>query len=240
MAYQFDFSLVLPCFNESEHFNQSVDRIIKVLDGSSFSWEIIFIEDASIDTTPNLIKSYIKKNSRKHLSAYFHDKNLGRGRSVSEGIEKSQGKVVGYIDIDCEIPPEYIPRFISEINSGHDVASGWRIYDFTLKSLPRWIASKGYGIVRNLVLGEVFKDTEAGYKFFDRDKILPVVRKCHSPGWFWDTEVMVKAAGAKLKITEIPVVFIRRYDKTSTVKLIPDTLIYLKELWNFNRKPSDF
>ncbi|MBI5357144.1 glycosyltransferase [Candidatus Collierbacteria bacterium] len=240
MAYQFDFSLVLPCFNESEHFNQSVNRIINVLDGSSFSWEIIFIEDASTDRTSNLIRSYIKKNPRKHLSVYFHDKNSGRGRSVSEGIEKSQGKVVGYIDIDCEIPPEYIPRFISEINSGFDVASGWRIYDFTLKSLPRWFASKGYGSVRNLVLGEIFKDTEAGYKFFDRDKILPVVRKCYSPGWFWDTEIMVKASRAKLRITEIPVVFIRRYDKTSTVKLIPDTLIYLKELWNFNRKPPNF
>jgi glycosyltransferase involved in cell wall biosynthesis len=237
MAYQFDFSLILPCFNESEHFNQSVDRIIKVLDGSSFSWEIIFIEDASTDTTPNLIKSYIKKNSRKHLSAYFHDINLGRGKSVSEGIDKSQGKVVGYIDIDCEIPPEYIPRFIESVNSGNDVVSGWRIYDFTVKSLPRWVASKGYGLVRNAVLGKVFKDTEAGYKFFGRNKILPVIRDCKSPGWFWDTEIMVKASRAKLKIIEIPVVFIRRFDKTSTVKLIPDTLIYLKELWNFIRKP---
>ncbi len=120
------------------------------------------------------------------------------------------------------------------------MASGWRIYDFTLRSLPRWIASKGYGIVRNLFLGEVFKDTEAGYKFFDRDKILPVAGKCQSPGWFWDTEIMVKASRAKLRRTEIPVVFIRRYDKTSTVKLIPDTLIYLRELWNFNRKPPNF
>ena len=86
-----------------------MDRIIKVLDGTSFSWEIIFIEDASTDTTANLIKSYIKKNPRKHLSAYFHEKNLGRGKSVSEGVERSQGKVVGYIDIDCEIPPNISP-----------------------------------------------------------------------------------------------------------------------------------
>lgn len=237
MAYQFDFSLILPCYNEGEHFNRSVDRIIKVLDGTSFSWEIIFIEDASTDTTANLIKSYIKKNPRKHLSAYFHEKNLGRGKSVSEGIEKSQGKVVGYIDIDCEIPPEYIPRFIESVNAGNDIVSGWRIYDFTVKSLPRWVASKGYGLVRNAVLGEEFRDTEAGYKFFGRNKILPVIRDCKSPGWFWDTEIMVKASRAKLKIKEIPVVFIRRFDKTSTVKLIPDTLIYLKELWNFIRKP---
>ena len=106
MPEQFDVSLILPCFNEAEHFTKSVDRIIQVLDGTDFSWEIIFIDDASIDTTANLIKSYINKHPRKHLTVYSHRKNFGRGTAVTEGIEKSQGKIVGYIDIDCEVPPD--------------------------------------------------------------------------------------------------------------------------------------
>lgn len=240
MGYQFDVSLILACYNEAEHFNSSVDRIIKVLDGTDFSWEIIFIDDASVDATADLIKSYINKHPRKHLAAYFHQINKGRGAAVTEGIEKSQGKIVGYIDIDCEVPPDYIPQFVSAIDNGADLAVGWRIYDFTVKSLPRWFASKGYNRIRNAVLNNSLKDTEAGYKFFRKVKILPVLKQCVSAGWFWDTEVTVRAQRAGLKIKEMPVVFIRRFDKTSTVRLIPDTFVYLRELWKFKRKLDDF
>ena len=233
MPKQFDISLILPCYNEAEHFVKSVDRIIDVLDRTDSSWEIIFIDDSSTDNTVSLIKSYLVKYPRKHLSAYFHHKNLGRGATVQEGIYQSQGRVVGYIDIDLEVPADYIPRFVQVINDGADVAAGWRIYDFTLRSLPRWLASKGYNLVRDWVLGTTVKDTEAGYKFFRREKILPVLKKCVSPGWFWDTEIMTRSRLSKLKMEQIPVVFIRRYDKTSTVNLVPDTLKYVKELWHF-------
>lgn len=236
MPEQFDVSLVLPCYNEAEHFEESVDRIIEVLDRTDFSWEILFIDDKSKDETPELIKKYIGRHPRKHLSAYFHQINRGRGATVTEGIEKSQGKIVGYIDIDLEVPPDYIPQFVEAVARGSDVATGWRIYDFTLRSLPRWFASKGYNFVRDWTLGTVIKDTEAGYKFFRKKRILPILKKCLSPGWFWDTEIMVQSEKVGLKIKQIPVVFIRRFDKTSTVRLVPDTLIYLKELWRFKKR----
>lgn len=236
MSHQFDVSLILPCYNEAEHFAKSVDRIITVLDGTDFSWEIIFIDDASKDKTATLVETYIKQHPRKHLSAFFHEQNEGRGGTVREGIEKSQGKTVGFIDIDLEVPPEYIPRFVAAVEHGADVVVGWRIYDFTFRSLPRWVASKGYNVIRDYFLGTMLRDTEAGYKFFDRSKILPILKQCCSPGWFWDTEVVVRSQRAGLKIREIPVVFIRRFDKTSTVRLLPDTLVYLRELWRFKEK----
>lgn len=238
MSAQFDISLILPCYNEAEHFTKSVDRIVNVLEGTDFSWEIIFVEDASSDRTATLIRNYITYRPRKHLSAFFHDRNIGRGVTVAEGIQKAQGKVVGFIDIDLEVPPDYIPQFVRSIEGGADLVVGWRIYDFTLKSLPRWIASKGYNWVRDRVLGTTLRDTEAGYKFFRRSKILPILKQCVSPGWFWDTEIVVRSQRAGLKIKEIPVVFIRRFDKTSTVRLLPDTFIYLSELWRFKQKTS--
>lgn len=236
MPEQFDVSLILACYNEAEHILISVPRIIEVLNQTDFSWEIIFVDDMSVDKTPLMIKNLIKKYPRKQLSVYYHEKNLGRGASVSHGIEKARGKIVGYIDIDLEIPPDYMPLFIREVEKKADVVCGFRIYDFTLRSLPRWIASKGYNIIRDKVLGTSIRDTEAGYKFFNRKKILPVLAKCKSPGWFWDTEIMARSEKAGLKIKEIPVVFIRRFDKISTVRLIPDIFVYLKELWRFKKE----
>jgi len=235
MHHRYDFSLILACYQEGEHFNDSIEKIIQVLDNTNYTYEIIFIDDASTDQTPELIKKIIKKYPRKNLSVFFHQKNQGRGKTVKQGFLKAKGKVMGYIDIDLEVPAEYIPHFIKAIKDGYHVANAHRIYDLYLQALPRWVASKGYRLLIKKILNTRLVDTEAGYKFFNRSKCFSLIKKCQYPGWFWDTEVMIRAERQGLKIIEIPVAFIRRTDKTSTVKLIPDTLKYLHNLWQFKR-----
>jgi len=228
-----DVSLVLPCFNEAETFSDSVKKIINVLDNSGFSWEIIFVDDASRDSTKKLIQNILRKYPKKRIQAIYHQKNLGRGQTVMDGINQAQGRIVGFIDIDLEVSQEYLPSFFKALEKGYDSAIAWRIYDFTIAGFFRWFSSKGYTLIRKIILGLPYKDTEAGYKFFNRSKILAVIKKCHNKGWFWDTEIMAGIYKAHLKTIEIPVVFIRRQDKTSTVRLIPDSFKYLKDLINF-------
>lgn len=230
MHYRYDLSLVLACYNEGEIFTQSVKEIISVIDKTDWSYEIIFIDDASVDNTVQLIKQALKRYPRKHLSALYHAQNQGRGNTVTDGFLKAQGKIVGFIDVDLEIPAWYIPRAVEAIQIGADAAIGWRVYDLNLKGVIRWFASKGYMWLRAQTLGIKLKDTESGFKFFRRDKILSVLNRCRDPHWFWDTEIVARSLQAGLKFTEIPVVFIRRQDKTSTVKLLPDTLDYLKKI----------
>ena len=233
---KFDFSLILPCYNEEEIFNDSVEKIIKVLDGTDYTWEIIFIDDKSKDKTTSLINKALKKYGRKNLSAYFHQKNQGRGATVKEGFLKAQGKVVGFLDIDLEVGEWYIPKFIQTIEKGSDMAIAGRVYDLNLSGLVRWFGSKGYVVLRKLVLGLPYEDTEAGYKFFRKKRCLGIFKKSVNKTWFWDTEIMALAYQSKLRVAEIPVAFVRRRDKTSTVKLIPDTVKYLKDLIRFKSK----
>lgn len=227
---QYDVSLVLACYNESEIFNDSVKRIINALDKTDYTWEIIFVDDQSQDNTADLIRKVIKKNPRRHLFAIFHHQNLGRGQTVKDGFKKAKGKIVGFIDIDLEIDEWYLPKFFDAIESGADVSSAWRIYDFKLSTLPRWLGSKGYVWLRKIFLGLPYKDTEGGYKFFKRSKLLSLLKQSKHKGWFFDTEIMVLSFRVGLKVKEIPTAFVRRSDKTSTVRLIPDTLAYLKNL----------
>ncbi len=236
MHHQYDLSLVLACYNEIETFSDSIKQIIEVLDKTDLTYEIIFIDDGSQDNTPQLIKHALKTYPQKHLSAYFHQLNRGRGFTVSEGFTKAQGKVVGYIDIDLEIPAWYIPRFVELIDRQVDGTIAWRIYDINFNGLIRWVMSKGYSWLRKYLLNIQIPDTEAGYKFFNREKILPIIKKCHDHHWFWDTEMVAKAIKGKLNLHAIPVVFIRRLDKTSTVRLIPDTVEYLRQLIYYYRQ----
>ena len=231
---KYDVSLILACFNEEQIFEDSVSRIIRTLDQTDYTWEIIFVDDKAQDGTRTLIAKMIKRYPRKNLSAIFHKKNLGRGQTVKDGFKKALGRIVGYIDIDLEVGEWYLPKFFAAIEAGADLASAWRIYDFKLKTLHRWLGSKGYVLLRKALLGLPFEDTEGGYKFFKRAKLMPLLKQSYHSGWFFDTEIMTLAFRAGLKVVEIPTAFVRRTDKTSTVRLVPDTLIYLKNLLSYS------
>ena len=236
MHHQYDLSLILACYNEAQILTDSLDQIIHILDQTNWTYEIILIDDKSTDATVQLIRQVLRRYPRKHLSAYFHSHNQGRGKTVAEGFLRAQGKIIGYVDIDLEIPAWYIPRFVEALDHHTDAAVAQRIYDFNFHSLPRWLFSKSYSWLRQQILPLPVADTEAGYKFFKRVKILPVVKRCQDNHWFWDTEIVARALQAKLKFLQIPVVFIRRQDKTSTVKLFPDTFDYFIKLFRYCRQ----
>jgi hypothetical protein len=232
---KFDLSLVLACYNENQIFENSIKEIFKNLDDTPYHYEIIFVEDASQDNTKELIKTLLKKDKTHHLRAIYHQKNQGRGNSVRDGFLKAQGKVIGYIDIDLETPAHYIPIFLKKVQEGFDVVCADRIYHFNLNSAIRWFSSKGYNRFRNAILNLPLGDTEAGYKFFLRKTTLPIIKKTKENHWFWDTEIMALAYLNKLKIAYISTAFIKKKDKTSTVRVLPDTIEYLKKLFSFRQ-----
>lgn len=232
-----DFSLILPCYNESKHITSNVAEIINVLENSNYKFEIILIDDKSLDNTIDFIKKLAKKFNQ--IKYFFHQKNLGRGATVMDGIRRAKGDIVGFIDIDLEVAPQYIPYLVSIIKLGKaDIVVGRRFYPFILFPLNhvlRVLSSKIYSKLIKFTLNLPIEDTESGYKFFNRNKILPILPSVIDKHWFWDTEIIARSLIAKLKVKEVPVLFLRNRDKTSTVKLLPDTVKYLKALYLFKR-----
>lgn len=229
-------TLILPCYNEEEHFRISAEKIYSVLTNTSIPFEIIFAEDKSKDNTRSLIEEFLQDKQDSRLQTFFHNTNQGRGRTVNDGIAKAQGEFVGFIDIDCEISPVYIPECLRILERGEDVVCADRRYEIDPSGIVRALASKIYAFLVKWFFETHLKDTEAGYKFFRRDKITDILPKVENQGWFWDTELMVRSELAGLKIVFLPVLFKRRHDKTSTVRLIPDTLEYLRELKRFKNE----
>lgn len=230
-----DLSLILPCYNEAEHFTDSIKKIVSVLQASGLAYEIIFVEDKSSDDTKKLLLDFVQKNRKLPVRVLLHAHNQGRGQSVVDGMKKSRGKYVGFIDIDCEISPHYIPQCVELLEKRYDAVCGERHYQISLSGLIRALVSKAYASLMQFILQTSLIDTEAGYKFFRREKIMPLLQYVKDTGWFWDTEVMVCAERAGLRIHFLPVEFHRRNDKTSTVRLIPDTLEYIGKLFRFRK-----
>lgn len=226
-----EFSLILPCYNEGPTFEASVKKIVNALKGKKY--EIIFVEDKSTDNTDDSVRRLVK--SLKNAKAIFHKKNLGRGKSVTDGIYEARANICGFMDVDCEISPTYVPVFVKEVKKGADLVVGKRFYEKGLGSLSRLVTSKVYAYLVRKVLNLPIEDTETGYKFFNKNSIVKIVRQVKDKGWFWDTEICARANMAKLTIVEIPVLFIRRPDKKSTVRILPDSINYLKKLIDFRK-----
>lgn len=233
-----DLSLILACYNEGPTFDASVNKIVAQLKKLKVNYEIIFVEDKSTDKTKDTLKNIVK--DLKNSKVIFHSKNMGRGRSVSDGIMASRGKICGYIDVDCEISPSYIPLFIKEVRDGYDLVVGKRYYEKGIKSLQRVIASIAYALIVKAFLNIPIDDTEAGYKFFNRKTITKLIPEMKNSGWFWDTEICAMSYNMGLLVSQIPVLFVRRTEKISTVKLLSDSIDYAVNLFKFRRQMLKF
>lgn len=231
-----DLSLVLACYNEERVLKSNFKQIIEILNLIKLNYEVIFVDDCSKDRTRDIINEIIDEYNDVKIKKIFHSKNEGRGKSVSDGFWQACGDVVGSIDVDLEVSPTYIAKCFLEVKRGYDIVVGWRIYKFYIRSMDRYLYSKGYARLVTSICKTPYMDTESGYKFYKRSKLIPLLDEIVDKYWFWDTEIMVRAYYKSYKILLTPVLFMRRFDKKSTVKLFRDIIGYFIKLIRFGRE----
>lgn len=229
-------SLVLACYNEAQHLEASFAEIRETLEQTSWPFEVIFVDDVSRDRTREILREIVAAHPDLDLRVILHETNRGRGRTVTDGFRAARGVVAGYLDVDLEVHARYVPSLVRAIEQGADIATVRRIYALQVRALDRYFMSRGYSFLVRRMLGLPFHDTETGYKFFRRERVLPLLDEVEDGGWFWDTEFMARAARRGLEVAEIPGAYVRREDKTSTVRGVRDSVRYFRQLLRFRRK----
>jgi glycosyltransferase involved in cell wall biosynthesis len=228
-------TVVLACYNEEETLAESFQEIWKTLSDFNRAFEILFVDDVSRDRTREIIAGIVERHPGQ-VRALYHERNQGRGATVTDGFRAARGEIVGFLDVDLEVHSRYIPSLVRAIEDGADLATVHRIYALQVRSLDRYFMSRGYSFLVRHLLDVPLRDTETGYKFFRRAALLPVLDEIADPGWFWDTEFMVRAHLRGLRIQEIAGAYVRRGDKTSTVRGVRDSWTYFGKLLAFRRE----
>jgi len=172
----------------------------------------------------------------RDLVAHGADVDATGGDGSTALLVAIDSGVLGLFDPDEAAGRDHaaVVRFL--IEKGADVATVRRIYALQLLSLDRYFMSRGYSFLVRHLLGVSLRDTETGFKFFRRATVLPLLDEIEDGGWFWDTEFMVRAARRGLRVVEIPGAYLRREDKTSTVRGLRDSLRYFLALLRFRRR----
>ena len=148
-------SVVIPLLNEEESIKELYLWIAKVMQANSFSYEVIFIDDGSTDTSWSIIDSLHKQHPQ--IKAIQFLRNFGKSQALHAGFAIAQGDVVITMDADLQDNPEEIPELYNMIcNQGYDLVSGWKKvrYDSKIfKNFPskifNWAARKTSGVQLN-------------------------------------------------------------------------------------------
>ena len=119
-----ELSIVVPLYNEEEVIGELKQRLTAVLDKCTQSFEVILVNDGSIDNTLSLARDICRDDPRFKLVSF--SRNFGHQIAVTAGTNKSSGQAVIIIDADLQDPPEVIPEMIRKWRDGYQVVYGVR------------------------------------------------------------------------------------------------------------------
>jgi polyisoprenyl-phosphate glycosyltransferase len=173
-------SIVCPTFNEEQNVEELYNRILRVLSGHDLQFEVIFIDNASTDTTVEKLRSIASRDSRVKL--ILNARNFGHIRSPYHGLLQAHGDAVVLMASDLQDPPEMLTDFIESWQAGNKVVLAvksstdekwtWRIirrsyYSFVsrLSSDPLVKNATGAGLFDKAVVDELRKLKEP-YPYF--------------------------------------------------------------------------
>ena len=222
--------IVVPVHNEEGDLERSVRRLRGYLDGRfPFHATVTIADNASTDTTKAI-------GSRLAATVpgvrYMRLNEKGRGRALGAAWLTTACDVVAYMDVDLSTDLDALLPLVAPLISGHsDVAIGSRLAHSARvrRGLKREVISRCYNAILRLALGARFKDGQCGFKAVRADVARRLVPRIENRSWFFDTELLVLAQRAGLRIHEVPVDWTDDLD--SRVQLIPTAIEDLQGVW---------
>lgn len=163
-----DISVVIPLYNEEESLPELFTWIEKVMNKNGYSYEVIFVDDGSTDSSWKVISELKSKSS--NVRAIKFRRNYGKSPALFCAFQKTRGEVVITMDADLQDSPEEIPALYDMIkNEGYDLVSGWKKkrYDPLSKTLP----TKLFNATARKVSGIKLHDFNSGLKAYKKDVV---------------------------------------------------------------------
>jgi putative flippase GtrA len=226
--------IVIPVYNEEVDLPTCVHRLHAFLVSEvPYSSRITIADNASTDET--LAVAHRLADELPDV-AVIHLDAKGRGGALHAAWSTSDAAVVAYMDVDLSTHLSALMPLVAPLISGHsDIAIGSRLAKASrvVRGPKREFMSRSYNLLLRGVLGARFSDAQCGFKAIRSDvarQLLPLVS---DTGWFFDTELLVIAERAGLRIHEVPVDWVD--DPDSRVDIVRTAIEDLKGCWRVGR-----
>jgi putative flippase GtrA len=215
--------VVVPVRNEERDLAISVRRLVTYLRESfPFTARVTIADNGSTDATWAIATGLARELADVRA---VHMDLPGRGRALRAIWSESDAEVLAYMDVDLSTDLNALMPLVAPLLSGHsDLAIGTRLArgSRVIRGPKRELISRGYNMLLRTCMGARFSDAQCGFKAIRRDQARALLPLTQDTGWFFDTELLVLAERAGLRIHEVPVDWIDDLD--SRVDIIATAL----------------
>ncbi len=219
--------VVVPVYNEEADLADSVRRLHRYLrDHLPYSARITIADNASVDDTPRIAAELAAELSDVRVVRL---EQKGRGRALKAVWSTSDAPVLAYMDVDLSTDLAALGPLIAPLISGHsDLAIGTRLNRSSrlVRGPKREFISRCYNLILSSTLGAKFSDAQCGFKAIRAEVARQLLPRVEDTAWFFDTELLVLAERAGLRIHEVPVDWVD--DPDSRVDIVATATADLK------------
>jgi len=142
-------SLVVPCFNEEISIPVFYEEAVKICTSINEMFEIIFVDDGSVDNTLNILRQFADQNTHIHYISF--SRNFGKEAAMLAGLQAAQGECIATLDVDGQDPPSLIPKMLEAVASGeYDCAGTRRINRKGEPPIRSFFARRFYAIMKKI------------------------------------------------------------------------------------------
>jgi len=192
-----ELSVVVPVFNEEQSVEPLVSAV-RVALGSQYDWELILVDDGSMDGTALKAEACRATDPRVRLVRLA--RNFGQTPAMQAGFDQARGRLIVSMDGDLQNDPADIPMLVAKIREGYDLVAGYRERrqdKLITRKIPSWIANR---LIRRIT-GVAIRDNGCSLKIYRRE----LLDRLHLYSDMHRFIPAVSAATAGARITEVPV-----------------------------------
>ncbi|MDQ1694865.1 MAG: hypothetical protein QOJ03_218, partial [Frankiaceae bacterium] len=223
-----DLTLVVPFFNPGERLRPHLDEIVRVLDQTAVSYELIPVADGCTDGSHEQLQGLPADKVRPVV----YTDNRGKGHALHIGLADGRGRYLGFVDADGDLPAELLRSFVGVAFAAEpDLAIGSKRHPGSRVVYPenRRMYSWVYQRFVHLLFGLSVRDTQTGLKIVRRDVLAAALPRMLEKRYAFDLELLVVARRlGYTNVIELPVIIKERISTTISLRqvrrILQDTL----------------
>ncbi len=225
-------SLVVPCYNEEDNIQRFTCDWHAELSRHLDDFEIIIVNDASTDSTSQILRKL--KGQFSQVVVLNNEKNKRYGETVFKGLKYASKDYVMWADADYSHYPKDIWK-LWKYRDDYDAI--WGVRNITHRDSRERIFFTIGNILLTLILFRIFlRDPNCAFKLYRREKLLPVLGILDIHPIMTTTKVAIKSKSMQLSIKEIPIAYLKRVKGRRSIRHIPAAFSGLKEMFYFRLK----
>lgn len=221
--------LVVPVLNEAHVLPVTVPRVWSFVRQHLPAWQVQ-ITIADNGSTDGTAEEAERLSAELDGVRWWSTPIAGRGAALKRAWLESEQDVVAYVDVDLSSDLQALPTLVERVHEGYDLAIGSRLLPASQVSrrLRREVLSRGYSALTRALFHTPFRDAQCGFKALSRDAARALLPRVRDGGWFFDTELLLLAHAAGLRVAEVPVRWVE--DTDSRVRILPTVFADLQGL----------